>query len=165
MVTVYFARLRPEARVPSRRAEDAGYDIYASFAEPYVLIRAGETKLVPTGIASAFDCSWYMQLQERGSMGAKGLAVLSGVIDSGFRGEWMVGMTNHSGGDMYIASEYGRVLLAAQGAKGWVHPVDKAICQAVLLPVPECAIAEISPEELRAMPSDRGAGMLGSSGK
>ena len=34
---LYFAKLRPEAVIPSKRDEDAGYDIYACFDEDYLL--------------------------------------------------------------------------------------------------------------------------------
>lgn len=162
---MYFARLHAGAKIPAKRAEDAGYDVYACFDEPYIRIGAGETALVPTGIASAFDSAWYIQLRERGSLGAKGLAVRSGVIDSGFRGEWMVAMTNHSGRDLFIADGLGSEALAAQACDVWVHSTEKAICQAVLLPVPDAEIVEISQEELAAIPSQRGEGMLGSSEK
>jgi dUTP pyrophosphatase len=46
-----------------------------------------------------------------------------------------------------------------------VYPYSKAICQAVLLPVPKVQINEISYEELKEFKSERGMGHLGSSGK
>ena len=46
-----------------------------------------------------------------------------------------------------------------------LYPYEKAICQAVLLPVPRTEVVEKSPEEIRAMASLRGMGELGSSGK
>ena len=46
-----------------------------------------------------------------------------------------------------------------------IYPYTKAICQALLLPVPKVEIEEISLEELKAIPSERGEGKLGSSGK
>jgi dUTP pyrophosphatase len=145
--------------------EDAGYDIYVCIDASTFRIGAGETALVPTGVASAFDAAWYLQLCERGSLGARGLAVRSGVIDSGFRGEWLVGLTNHNAIPLYIADAEGRAELARDDEPKWIHPAEKAICQAVLLPVPETEVREITPNALLSMPSLRGAGMLGSSGK
>ena len=46
-----------------------------------------------------------------------------------------------------------------------LYPISKAICQAILLPVPRTAVRELSPEEIRAIPSARGTGELGSTGK
>jgi dUTP pyrophosphatase len=45
------------------------------------------------------------------------------------------------------------------------YPYEKAICQAILLPVPKMKSVEISVEELKAIPSERGEGKIGSSGK
>jgi dUTP pyrophosphatase len=46
-----------------------------------------------------------------------------------------------------------------------IYPYEKALCQAIVLPVPKMNVKEISAEELKAIPSKRGEGMLGSSGK
>ncbi|MDR1262753.1 MAG: hypothetical protein LBK46_04595 [Oscillospiraceae bacterium] len=164
-VQLKFAKLRHGATIPAKRAEDAGWDIYACADGESIRIEPGETRLIPTGIASAFGAEWYMQLQERGSMGAKGVAVRGGVIDSGFRGEWLVGLTNHNSLPIVIADEARRQEWSSSGEALIILPVEKAICQAVLLPVPEAVAAEVSLEELQGIPSERGCGMLGSSDK
>ena len=87
---ILFAKVDKHAIIPSKRDEDAGYDIYPCFDEDYRVIMPHETAMVPTGIASAFDKSWYVQLQERGSTGSKGIKYGAGVIDSGYRGEWWI---------------------------------------------------------------------------
>ena len=46
-----------------------------------------------------------------------------------------------------------------------LYPISKAICQAILLPVPRTEVRELSPEEIRAIPSARGTGELVSTGK
>lgn len=48
---------------------------------------------------------------------------------------------------------------------GIFYPYEKAICQALLLPVPKIDIEEISYKELQKIESERGVGMLGSSNK
>lgn len=45
------------------------------------------------------------------------------------------------------------------------YPYEKAICQAMVVPVPQNTVEEISVEELQAIPSERGTGALGSSNK
>lgn len=45
------------------------------------------------------------------------------------------------------------------------YPYEKAICQAIVVPVPQNTVEEISVEELQAIPSERGTGALGSSNK
>ena len=56
--TVKFAKVRPTAIIPTKREEDAGYDIYANFDEDYIRINPHETKMIPTGIASACDTDY-----------------------------------------------------------------------------------------------------------
>jgi dUTP pyrophosphatase len=46
-----------------------------------------------------------------------------------------------------------------------IYPMSKAICQAALEVVPEVIEKEISYDELLQIPSERGTGALGSSGK
>ena len=46
-----------------------------------------------------------------------------------------------------------------------LYPYEKAICQAVLLPVPKTEVVELTAEQVQAMESLRGMGELGSSGK
>ena len=46
-----------------------------------------------------------------------------------------------------------------------IYPYEKAICQGVLLRMPQLESEEISFEKLQSMESERMAGKLGSSGK
>ena len=44
--TVKFAKVRPTAKIPTKRDEDAGYDIYANFEEDYYINNAYIEKAV-----------------------------------------------------------------------------------------------------------------------
>lgn len=161
--TVKFAKVRPTAKIPTKRLEDAGYDIYANFEEDYKLINPHETVMIPTGIASACDSDYCFILKERGSTGSKGMGQRCGVIDSGYRSEWFVPITNTTNQRIFIVKsgkekEY-------VGLHGVFYPYEKAICQALVAPVPTVYIEECTYEELKAIPSERGSGSLGSSGK
>ena len=68
-----FAKIRETAKLPSKREEDAGFDLYADFEEDFFVIDAFETRPVPTGIAIAFSSKWYAQIEERGSMAKLGI--------------------------------------------------------------------------------------------
>mgnify|MGYP000734891585 FL=1 len=81
--TVKFAKVRPTAVIPTKRDEDAGFDIYADFEDDFIIIDPHTTTLIPTGIASACDVDYCFILKERGSTGSKGIAQRCGVIDSG----------------------------------------------------------------------------------
>lgn len=165
--TIHFARLRAKARLPHKRPEDAGYDIYACLKGHMLCIAPFSTALVPTGIASACPAGYYFQIQERGSTGSRGLAKRSGVIDSGYRGEWFLAMTNLNPLPLYIAEPALRPLLveAERAGRALVHYTDKAIAQAVLHSLPDAALVELSAEELLSIPSARGSGALGSTDK
>jgi len=82
-----FAKVKPNAIIPTKKEENAGYDIYACFDENthYLVIPPQETILVPTGIASAMNNNYYLQVEERGSTGSKGIKKSAGVIDSSYR--------------------------------------------------------------------------------
>lgn len=159
--TVHFARVRPEAVIPSKRAEDAGYDIYACLETPYLCIGPLRTASVPTGIASALPAGYYFQIQERGSSGTRGIAARCGVIDSGYRGEWFLPVTNLNDVPLYIARA--DAVLPAGAESAIVYPAGKALMQAILLRLPEAEITEIPYDELCRIPSERGTGAKGSS--
>jgi dUTP pyrophosphatase len=52
---IKFAKVSEGAKIPSKREEDAGYDIYACFEEDCMVIRPHTSVFIPTGIATAFD--------------------------------------------------------------------------------------------------------------
>lgn len=81
---LYWAQVRPGAIIPTKKEEDAGYDLYACI-EKNILIKPHQTVMLPTGVATAFSKSYVMILKERGSTGTEGIAQRSGVIDSGYR--------------------------------------------------------------------------------
>ena len=166
---VKFAKVKPDAIIPSKRDEDMGFDIYACFEEDFMVINPHETKLIPTGIASACDADYGFVLRERGSTGSKGIALRCGVLDSGYRGEWFVGLSNTTNKVVFISklSEhetydkyYGDIM-----PESFVYPYSKAIAQALVIPVPKTEVEEISYNELKAIKSERGTGALGSSNK
>jgi dUTP pyrophosphatase len=156
---VKFAKVHPKAIIPSKREEDAGFDVYACFDEDTIEILPHQTVLVPTGIASAFSSDYYFELKERGSTGVKGIGLRAGVIDSGFRNAWFVAITNHNNKTLLITKIES---LGNLKDKYIMYPYSKAICQAVLTPVPKSAVEEIPYEELVLIKSERGMGMIGS---
>lgn len=100
-------KVRPGAVIPLRATEQsAGYDLFACLEEP-LLLRAHQRACIPTGIAIAITA-----LHTAGFVfGRSGLGVKQGicpsnavgVIDADYRGEIMVGLTNHSDDDYTIA--------------------------------------------------------------
>lgn len=168
---LFFAKVKEDAIIPTKNTEDMGYDIYSCFDEEYIVINPHETKMIPTGIASACSEEYGIILKERGSTGTKGIAQRSGVIEGSFRGEWFVPLTNTTN-DFIIISKLPKEELIKK-VFGWfesfvnvnIYPYTKAIAQAIIVPVPKMNTQEISYEDLKSITSKRGTGCLGSSGK
>ncbi len=169
---LYFAKIRESAIIPSKKLEDAGYDLYSNFEEDYFVIEAGQTRATPSGIAIAFSSKYYIQVEERGSTGKIGVKKSSGVFDSGYRGEYFIMLYNTNNKPFVITK------LADETPDEFVvdgktykkdecvmYPYSKAICQLVVQEIPVMEEKEISYEELQAIASERGAGKFGSSGK
>lgn len=103
MDTIKFAKVRENAIIPSKNIENAGYDIYGIFEgneDENRIVKPHTTKLIPTGIACALPSKYYFQVEERGSTGSKGIKKSAGVIDSGYRGEIFIAITNST--DNYL---------------------------------------------------------------
>ena len=190
---ILWAKVKPDAKIPTKSRENAGYNIYACFDENFFVIPRGETKLISTGLACALSENYYLQLEERGSMGSKGIKRSAGVIDSGYRGEIFVALTNCSEKDILISklndSEIESLCVSVcpnkdntskkllyLGCSGYfvfpfnedktiIHSYNKAICQGIVHIVPNLESREVSYEELKSYESERGNGKLGSSGK
>lgn len=161
--TLYFAKVRNTAKIPAREEENAGYDIYADFEGEELVIGPHETVGVPTGVASAMDSNWYLQVEERGSTGIAGIKKSAGVVDASYRGEIFIAITNSTNKTLRITKKTDKV---EKSDSEILYPYTKAIAQLVLHRVHnEVATEEISFEDLKSIPSKRGAGALGSSGK
>lgn len=173
-VEIKFAKMYDDVKIPTKRDEDAGLDIYAHFVHDNLSIPPHATASVPTGLKSSIDPKYYLELKERGSTGGKGISLRSGIIDSGYRGEWFVFLTNTTNNwfiiskdnveDPDVINAYAAALFVPP-EQITLYPYDKAICQAIVRLNFKTDSKEISLEELEAIPSERGDGKLGSSGK
>ena len=78
--------------------EAAGADLYACLEEP-VTIEPGKTVFLPTGLSMALPKGYVGLVYARSGLACKqGLAPANkvGVIDSDYRGEFMIALHNHS---------------------------------------------------------------------
>ena len=138
--------LSPKAVAPKYATPgSAAMDLTACLDEPVVL-EPGQRTLLPTGIAIALPSAEYVALVfARSSLGAKYGVSLSngvGVIDSDYRGEIKVGLTNHS------AEPY------------TIQPGDR-VAQLAVFPVVQANIHCVA----ELYETDRGTGGFGSTGK
>lgn len=75
----------------------AGMDIMAAIDTP-VILKTGDTALIPTGISVALPEGYELQIRARSGLAAKnGITVLNspGTIDADYRGEIKVILINH----------------------------------------------------------------------
>lgn len=91
--------LHEDAKLPTRSYKSAGHDLYAP---EYVFVRAGGHTVVPLGIATELPSGYFGRILCRSGLAAKGLAVLGGVIDNDYRGEWKVILYNTSEDALYL---------------------------------------------------------------
>ena len=168
-----FAKIRETAKIPSKKNEDAGYDLYADFEEDFFVIGAGETRPIPTGIAVAFSSKWYAQIEERSSMAKMGIKKSGGVMDSGYRGEYLIVTYNTNKIPFIISKKTVEELddnfeidgVTYKKDEVILYPYSKAICQIVMQEIPVFDVQEISYEMLKEISSERGDGRFGSSNK
>lgn len=92
-------RLTESATIPTKsRKTDAGYDLYA---DEDMTICPEETKLISTGIAFAIPDGYAGLIWDRSGLGSKGIHRHAGVVDSSYRGEVKVALSNSRfGGDV-----------------------------------------------------------------
>lgn len=98
-VNVRFKKLDPKAQIPTYGSSAAaGADLYA-LCDGAVVIPAGETVLVRTGLSMEIPEGYAGLIYARSGLASKrGLAPANkvGVIDADYRGEIMVALHNHS---------------------------------------------------------------------
>lgn len=162
MHRIKFAKVRENAVIPTKREEDSDYDLYACFDEEEIVLAPFSAGYVPTGLVSAFDSSLGVKLEERGSNSKWCGIIQAGVIDSGYRGEWIIAVYNGNPVPLHISKAVTEVTRTEEGV---FTPYSKAICQFHVREIPQVEIETASYEEILAVPSVRGTGKLGSSGK
>lgn len=139
-------KLRENAQMIKRAtAGSAGMDLHACI-DSDVTINPGEIKVIPTGLAIALENENYVAyIYARSGLAIKHgitLANCVGVIDSDYRGEVCVGLTNISNTPYTITAQ-------------------ERVAQLVIAPVCTCVAVEV--DELDE--TIRGEGGFGSTGK
>jgi dUTP pyrophosphatase len=96
MLKIKFKKLSDKAILPRRAKEgDAGYDVFSS---SFLKIAPFERKIIPLGFAIEIPQGYYGHIYDRSGNAAKrGIHIMAGVIDSGYRGEVGVVAINLNG--------------------------------------------------------------------
>lgn len=140
MVEINIKKINSEAKIPEYAHEgDAGMDLFSC---EDCIIKAKERRVVKLGISTSFSRGYVALIWDRsGNAAKKGIKTMAGVIDSSYRGEWMVVLLNTSEEDFEIK-------------KG-----DK-IAQALIQPIVSPQIFEVKDLD----DTERGEGGFGSTG-
>ena len=145
MEAIRVKRIKDDAIMPTYgSAEAVGADLYACLSAP-VTIQPGESVFIPTGLAMELPRGYAGLIYARSGLACKrGLAPANkvGVVDSDYRGEFMIVLHNH--GDAAQTIEHG-----------------ERIAQLVITPVFTPGFTEV--DELSD--TERSGGGFGSTGK
>ncbi|ADB28394.1 MULTISPECIES: dUTP diphosphatase [Bacillus cereus group] len=136
---------------------DSGFDLVAAEG---TIIEPGQTKVIPTGLAFEIPPGFELQVRPRSGISRKTfLRVVLGTVDSGFRGEVGVIVSNISypGNSITLGINDEHEIF-----KSVTYVVKKGdrIAQGVIAPVETANFVEV--DELSR--SDRGTGGFGSTG-
>ena len=122
MISVYIKKLEESALIPTRSTDlDAGYDLYSTSDG---IVPAGGRKVAGTGIAIAIPPPYYGRVAPRSGLAVKkGIDILAGVIDAGYRGEVGVVLQNLSGEDYPFkkGDRIAQLILEQCNTIGWVE--------------------------------------------
>ena len=145
MVKVLIKKLDEKVKLPEYKTTgSSGLDLTA-FIKDKILIKSGESALVPTGISIAIPEDTEIQIRPRSGLAAKNnISVLNtpGTIDSDYRGEIKVILFNHGNNNFIINN-------------------NDRIAQMILMP-----ILKVDFETTETLPETiRGTGGFGSTGK
>lgn len=134
-------KLRPDAVLPAyAHPGDAGMDIFAAEA---VTIAPGQYAKIPTGVAIEVPEGYVSLVWDKSGLASNyGLKNLGGVIDAGYRGEYMITLIN-LGKEKYTIEKH--------------HKVAQILIQKIEHPT-IVEVAELSD-------TSRGQGGFGSTGK
>ena len=136
---LHFMKMTEDARTPVRGTTgSAGLDLFSTKS---MTVKIKESISIPTGIMVEIPTGHFGEIRDRSSMALQGWHILGGVIDSDYRGELFVIMTNLSKSDKQID----------KGAK---------IAQLIVAPLTDCFLTEIT----QISETERGAGGFGSTG-
>ncbi len=161
-IEVFIEICREGAVLPAyARAGDAGMDVCAA---EEVVIRPGETVIIPTGLKLAIPEGYEIQVRPRSGISYKTPLRLSnspGTIDSGYRDELGIIMTNSS--ETCGQNEEEMRSIESRGNQKGTYKIRKGdrIAQIVLQVVPKMKLTVV--ESVREIGSDRGGG-FGSTG-
>ena len=161
-MNIFWHKLDEKATIPTKRDEDAGFDIYT--IENDVVLEPFSKHLFSTGLSVALSKGWWLMAFDRGSTGSKGIHTHCGVVDNGYRGEIFICLSNDNNFPVKFTNSVEKVMFQDNVL---CYPTSKAIAQLIPVLQPEVDSVEVDDKdwELVSGNTKRGATKLGESGK
>lgn len=107
MSSIRVKKLRLNAKLPTYGSQEAaGADLYACLDKP-VTIQPGKSAFIPTGLSMEIPTGYAGLIYARSGLACKrGLAPANkvGVIDSDYRGEFIIVLHNHGDSDQCVSN-------------------------------------------------------------
>lgn len=105
MIEIKIQKIDPDAELPHKMTEhSSGYDMYSSNSKD-IIIKSGEVKLIPTGIAISLPIGYEAQIRPRSGLAIEhqiGVLNSPGTIDADYRGEIKIILFNFGKDDFTI---------------------------------------------------------------
>ena len=153
-ITVYYKKLRPEAKAPYKKHEDDScWDLYAATCNHVFGTKDKDGNMIPdyyeygTGLAFAIPKGYELECRPRSSVYKTGLVLTNcvGTVDCGYTGEVMA---------LFYAVK-----------NGTPYPVGERIIQVRLNPARYDEVEFVEVDELPNYGTTRGDGGFGSTGR
>lgn len=135
---------------PSRaHVGDAGWDLYVpsleARAEIPMQIRVGEIMPIPLRIKIAIPKGYYGRIADRSGLAIRGIHILGGVVDSGYRGEL-------------------KVIVGNFGTSNFEVKANTRIAQLIIIKIADNDMEVVQFIQDAEAPDQRGTGGFGSTG-
>lgn len=172
---VQFAKIYPDAKIPTMRNDNMGLDVYVHFDKDYFVLEPHESFVFGTGIVSACDPSYGFVLKDNNILAQYGVTISNWAVSSEDRNDWHIVLTNTSDSRFVISKlsdidtykamypnatieyEYrgdGHTPLAITGMPmtTFIYKYSKPVAQVLVVPVHNVEVEEVSCEDILAIP-------------
>jgi len=125
------------------REGDSGMDVRANIRETIIIV-SGQSMVIPTGVFLEIPKGYEVQVRPKSSLSAKGILVHFGTVDTGYRGEMIITMSNLN-------------------TNGFMHTIKQGdkVAQLVIVPIVQAELMQVSEIDTN---TERGTGGFGSTG-
>lgn len=118
-------KINDNAILPEKKSKFAsGYDVYSDIkGDDPLMVFPGQTVKIPTGIAFDIPEDWEIQIRPRSGLSSNGIAVAFGTVDSDYKDEVKIVLTNTTSDAIKIENHF-RIAQAVPHKKDLCEIID-----------------------------------------